>query len=202
MKKSGIDDEAIQSGENLLLTFTNIRNEAGKGNDIFNQATKATLDMSVALGKDMKSSRDPARQGAQRSDQGHDGAARVWASPSPTGRRRLIKALVEPGDTMGAQKIILKELNKEFGGSAEAAGKTLPGQLNILKQQFSNVAGEDRGQAHPGVQGDRGLGARQLADDRGRLQGRVRRDRVGVRAHPEACVRGDPGRRQVRRSTT
>ena len=45
----------IASGENLLLTFTNIRNEAGKGNDIFNQATTATLDMSVALGTDMTS---------------------------------------------------------------------------------------------------------------------------------------------------
>jgi hypothetical protein len=37
--KVGIDDEAIQSGQNLLLTFKNIRNEAGKGNDIFNQTT-------------------------------------------------------------------------------------------------------------------------------------------------------------------
>src|SRR4029077_8870950 len=55
MKKSGVDDEAIQSGENLLLTFTNIRNEAGRGNDVFNQTTKAALDMSVALGTDMKS---------------------------------------------------------------------------------------------------------------------------------------------------
>ena len=42
MEKSGVDDEVIQSGENMLLTFTKIRNEAGKGNDIFNQATKAT----------------------------------------------------------------------------------------------------------------------------------------------------------------
>src|SRR5262245_39764661 len=37
MRKSGVDDEAIQSGENLLLTFTNIRNETGKGNQIFKQ---------------------------------------------------------------------------------------------------------------------------------------------------------------------
>ena len=51
MLKSGVDDEVIQSGENVLLTFTNIRNEAGKGNDIFDQATKATLDLSVALGQ-------------------------------------------------------------------------------------------------------------------------------------------------------
>jgi hypothetical protein len=39
-KKSGMDDLAVQTGENMLLTFTNIRNEVGKGNDVFNQATK------------------------------------------------------------------------------------------------------------------------------------------------------------------
>jgi hypothetical protein len=55
-KKAGIDDEAIQSGENLLLTFTNVGNEVGKGNDIFSQATQTMTDMSVALGTDMKSS--------------------------------------------------------------------------------------------------------------------------------------------------
>src|SRR5215468_8067356 len=56
MEKSGVDDEAIQSGENLLLTFTQIRNEAGKGNDVFDQATQTMLDMSTALGQDMKQS--------------------------------------------------------------------------------------------------------------------------------------------------
>ena len=40
MRYSGIDDEAIASGENLLLTFKNIRNEVGKGNKIFDQATE------------------------------------------------------------------------------------------------------------------------------------------------------------------
>src|SRR5258706_10758602 len=46
---TGVDDELIQSGENLLLTFTNIHNAAGKGNDIFNQATAAATDMTAAL---------------------------------------------------------------------------------------------------------------------------------------------------------
>jgi hypothetical protein len=43
---------------------------------------------------------------------------------------------------MGAQKLILKELETQFGGSAEAAGKTLPGQLNILKETFRNTAAD------------------------------------------------------------
>ena len=37
---SGVDDEAIKSGQNLLLTFKDVKNEAGKGNDVFNQATE------------------------------------------------------------------------------------------------------------------------------------------------------------------
>jgi len=98
MRKSGVDDEAIQSGQNLLLTFTKIRNETGKNNDIFDQATKATLDLSVAMGKDMSSSailvgkalndpegRDcsdpcghPVDGGSEESDQS---VRRVWSRP-------------------------------------------------------------------------------------------------------------------------
>jgi hypothetical protein len=55
-KKSGIDDEVIASGANVLLTFTKVRNEAGKGNDIFNQGTTIALDMSRALGTDLQGS--------------------------------------------------------------------------------------------------------------------------------------------------
>jgi hypothetical protein len=54
--KAGIDDEAIQTGANLLLTFKDIKNEAGKGNDIFDQTTKTMVDMSAAMGKDPKAS--------------------------------------------------------------------------------------------------------------------------------------------------
>ena len=48
MNLSGIDDEVIKGGENWLLTFKNVRNEAGKGNKIFDQATRAALDLAVA----------------------------------------------------------------------------------------------------------------------------------------------------------
>jgi acid phosphatase family membrane protein YuiD len=48
-KKTGADDEAIQSGENFLLTFTGVRNEVGKGNDIFNQAAMSATDLAAGL---------------------------------------------------------------------------------------------------------------------------------------------------------
>ena len=64
---SGVDDEAVRSMENLLLTFTNVRNTAGKGNDIFDQATKVTLDLSTALPNARSGSdRNPGRTRAAR----------------------------------------------------------------------------------------------------------------------------------------
>jgi len=140
MKKSGVDDEAIQSGENLLLTFTNIRNEAGKGNDVFDQTTKAALDMSTALGTDMKSASMQLGKALNDPEKGITKLTRSGVTFTEE-QKKQIKALQESGDTLGAQKIILGEVNKEFGGSAAAAGKTLPGQINILKESFSNLAG-------------------------------------------------------------
>ena len=141
MKLTGIDDEAIQSGQNLLLTFTKIRNETGAGNKIFDQATLAMTNLSVAMGKDMNSSailvgkalNDPIKGVGALSKAG----VQFTASQKDT-----IKSLVDSGNVMGAQKMILKELETQFGGSAKAAGQTLPGQLNILKETFRNLSAD------------------------------------------------------------
>jgi hypothetical protein len=141
MKKTGIDDEAIASGENLLLTFTNIRDEVGKGNDIFTQATGIMTDMSVALGQDMKQSAIQLGKALNDPVKGVGALRRVGVSFTDA-QKDQIKAMVAAGDTMGAQRVILAELRKEFGGSAEAAGKTLPGQIAILRESFNNFAGD------------------------------------------------------------
>jgi hypothetical protein len=151
MKKSGVDDEAIRSGENLLLTFTKIRNEAGAGNDIFNQATEATLNLSVAMKKDMASSAILVGKALNDPVKGMTALTRAGIQFTDD-QKKTIKAMVETGDVMGAQKVILEELTTQFGGSAEAIGKTLPGQLNILKESFNDFAGDLVAKAIPSVQ--------------------------------------------------
>src|SRR4051812_20995055 len=116
MNKSGVDDEAIKSGENLLLTFTNIRNGVGKGNRIFDQATGTILDMSTALGQDTKSSAIQLGKALNDPVKGITALQRVGVSFTK-GQKDQITQMVKTGDTMGAQKLILRELNKEFGGS-------------------------------------------------------------------------------------
>ncbi len=137
-RMSGVDDEAIASGENMLLTFTNIRNEVGKGNDVFNQATATLLDMSTALGTDMNKSAIQLGKALNDPVKGITALTRVGVTFT-AGQRAQIKEMVAAGDAMGAQKLILAELNKEFGGSAKAAGETFPGQLAKLRNSFDEV---------------------------------------------------------------
>jgi acid phosphatase family membrane protein YuiD len=118
--KTGIDDEAIQSGANLLLTFTGIRNEVGKGNDIFNQATQTITDMSAALGQDTKASAIQLGKALNDPIKGVTALQRVGVSFTES-QKKQIKSLVDHGKTLEAQKVILKELGREFGGAAAAA---------------------------------------------------------------------------------
>ena len=120
--KAGYDDEAIQSGANLLLTFTNIRNEAGKGNDIFNQSTRILTDMSTAMGTEPKQAAIQLGKALNDPIKGISALSRVGVTFTD-GQKKTIKSLVDGGKTMQAQKIILKELNSEFGGSAAAQAR-------------------------------------------------------------------------------
>jgi len=150
MRKSGFDDEAVKSSENLLLTFTKVRNEAGRGNDVFNQATKVTADLSVALGKDLNTSAMMVGKALNDPLKGISALGRAGVQFTAD-QKEQIKAMVESGNVMGAQKMILKELTTQVGGSAEAFGKTLPGQLNILRETFNNLAGDLVATFMPGI---------------------------------------------------
>ncbi len=124
--KVGVDDEAIQSGANLLLTFTGIRNEVGKGNDIFNQATKAAVDMAAGLNNGQVTADNLKGTSIQLGKALNDPLKGITALTRSgvsftEAQKNQIKEMVKSGDTMGAQKLILGELTREFGGAAAAA---------------------------------------------------------------------------------
>lgn len=141
MRKSGIDDEAIKSTQNLLLGFTKIRNEAGKGSDIFNRTTQAVTDFSVRTGKDASSAAVAFGKALNDPIRGLGGLAKAGVTFTAA-QKEQIRALVESGDQLGAQKLILSEVERRYGGAAEAAGNTFAGQLNIAKEEGKNFAAE------------------------------------------------------------
>jgi hypothetical protein len=134
---TGIDDEVIQSAENMELTFRKIRHKA------FKPTLNAALDLSAgftAMGKNTtptdamlmlgKAVNTPSkgmaklqRQGIEFTDQQKEQAV----------------ALEESGKLWAAQRIVLREVEKEFGGSAKAAGKTTTGAMNKLSGAVENA---------------------------------------------------------------
>lgn len=126
-------EETVLGAENLLLTFTNI------GKDIFPTATQAVLDMSTAMGTDLQSTALQVGKALQSPVEGAAALQRVGVRLTES-QKDTIKSLVDMGDAAGAQAIILKELQTEFGGSAEAAGTTFSGQLEIAKNSLGEIA--------------------------------------------------------------
>ncbi|NCW69970.1 MAG: hypothetical protein EBV86_15685 [Marivivens sp.] len=57
-------------------------------------------------------------------------------------QKEVIKALAESGDMAQAQSIILEELEKQYGGSAEAAAKAGTGGLKQLANAFGDLQEE------------------------------------------------------------
>lgn len=149
---TGVDDELVQQGENVLLTFTNVRNEVGKGNDVFDQATGLALDMSKALGTDLQSSVIQVGKALQDPVKGVTALQRVGVSFTKQ-QRDQIAALGDSGRSLDAQKIVLGELRKEFGGTAQATATN----SDRLKVSIGNVAESIGGELAPTV--DKGAGA-------------------------------------------
>lgn len=117
--KSGVDDELIQSGSNVLLTFGELAKSAGESGGAFDRANAAALDMSVALGTDMASA---SMQVGKALNDPIDGIAKLSRAgiQFTDEQKNTIRTLQEGGDMAGAQAVMLAELEKQFGGSAEA----------------------------------------------------------------------------------
>jgi hypothetical protein len=129
--------EQVTATQSMLLTFTNI----GASGGIFDQATQAAIDMAAALGGEAKDKALLLGKALNDPVQGVSALTRVGVTFSES-QKEVIKKLAETGNVAGAQKLILAELSKEFGGSATAAGKTMAGQLAIAKNAFGEVTEE------------------------------------------------------------
>jgi hypothetical protein len=145
--KTGIDDDAIKSSANLLLTFTNIRNEVGKGNDIFNQATAAVQDMSAALGQDAKASAIQLGKALNDPVKGITALQKVGVSFTAE-QRAMADALVNGGilpalKAMGAGTVTAKvwgDTLKANNGDYDKAAATILGKWNpAQKKMFDHL---------------------------------------------------------------
>lgn len=118
--KSLFGDDQIQQSTNLLLTFTNIKGAS------LDAATAISVDMAQALGGAPKDAAIQLGKALNDPIKGITALTRVGVTFSDE-QKAQIQAMQEAGDMAGAQAVILAELNKEFGGSAQAAADATGG---------------------------------------------------------------------------
>ena len=128
-------DEATIAAMSLLATFKEIKG------DVFKATTKAALDMSTVMDQDLKSSMIQLGKALNDPVKGLTALSRVGVSFTEA-QKEMIAQLVESGDIMSAQGVILQELESEFGGAAEAVRDTFGGAVVALSNAWGDLLEE------------------------------------------------------------
>jgi hypothetical protein len=136
----GIEAEVIKGVQGQLLSFKAVGASADEAGGAFDRASMAAFDMAAAgfgsaesnatqLGKALE---DPVRG---------LGALRKAGTTFTAEQQEMIASLVESGDLLGAQTMILDEVESQYGGAAEAAALGSE-KLRLSLEEVMDVAGE------------------------------------------------------------
>lgn len=131
-KQTRFGDEAIINAQSLLLTFTKV------GKDVFPDAIETVLNMSEAMGQDLQQGVIQVGKALNDPVLGVTALRRVGVQLSKQ-QEQQVKDFVKVGDVASAQKIILSELETQFGGVAKAAGETLAGSLAKMQNAVGDA---------------------------------------------------------------
>ena len=132
-KTTTFGDETIIRSQALLATFTSV------GKDVFPNATRAILDVSAAMGQDLQQTTIQVGKALNAPVQGMAALRRVGIQLSET-QQAQVKRFVELNQVSDAQKIILGELQTQFGGMAKAVSETSAGALMQMKNAVGDTA--------------------------------------------------------------
>ena len=131
---SGIDGDNLRVMTNLMLTFGNVTE------DTFFRANELALDLSVSMGKDLSSSTIMVGKALNDPIKGLTSLQRVGVSFTAQ-QTKQIKAQMAAGEVSKAQKVILRELTREVGGSAEAQADAIQ-KAQVAYKNFKEAIGE------------------------------------------------------------
>lgn len=131
-KVTNYEDDTVSKAQSVLLTFTKV------GGEVFPKATEAAADLAARMGGDLQSATLQVGKALQDPIRGISALSRAGIQFTED-QKEMIKGFVEANDIMSAQKVILGELETQFGGSAEAARATLGGAITSLQNAFGNL---------------------------------------------------------------
>lgn len=132
---TAIDDDVIIGAQGIMLTFTKI------SRDVFPAAIEAAMNMSVMFGQDLQQSviqlgtalNDPIR--------GVGRLRRIGISFTEE-QKKMIDGFVKANDIIGAQRVILDELEVEIGGVARSISTTTEGAIKQFRNALEDIREE------------------------------------------------------------
>jgi len=132
---TGVDQNLIKESQALLLTFKDIASSADEVGGAFDRATQLTLDMASA---GFGSVTNNAKQLGKALNDPIAGltALRRSGIQFTEAQQDQIRTLVESGQTLEAQNLILKEIENQVGGTAEATANS----TDKMKVAFSQAS--------------------------------------------------------------
>lgn len=133
--KTAVDDEAVQTGANLLLTFDKIRNGVGKNADIFDRATAAAVDLSASGFGSIDSASKQLGRALQDPVKGMTALSRSGVGFDAQ-QQKTIKGMVASGNLLGAQQVLMAAVEHQVKGSAAAQATS----VDRLKNSANNLA--------------------------------------------------------------
>jgi hypothetical protein len=116
----GVDENVVKSVQAQLLSFKAVGASAGDAGGAFERATKAAFDMAVVLKKDAGSQAIALGKALEDPIRGIT-ALRRGGTTFTQQQQEQIKVMVESNDILGAQNLILAEVESQYGGAAEAS---------------------------------------------------------------------------------
>jgi hypothetical protein len=131
-KATNFSDEQTIAGASVLATFTQI-----KGVN-FKEAIASAQDLSTIMGQDLQSSVVQIGKALNDPIKGVTALRRVGVSFTQQ-QLAQIKAMTQAGNVAGAQKLILKELQTEFGGAAKALASPITQAKNMANDLAENL---------------------------------------------------------------
>jgi len=132
---TGVNQNTIKESQALLLTFKDIASSADEVGGAFDRATQLTLDMASA---GFGSVTDNAKQLGKALNDPIAGltALRRSGIQFTEAQQDQIRTLVESGQVLEAQNLILQEIENQVGGTAEATANS----TDKMKVAFSQAS--------------------------------------------------------------
>lgn len=136
---TGVDDESIKATQAKLLTFKELAKTAGALGGAFDRATMAAIDLAAAGFGDAESNATQLGKALQDPINGLTALKRVGVTFTEAEKKK-IKALVESGKLLEAQDVLLKAIETQVGGTAEAT-VTASQKMSLVFGEISEKLG-------------------------------------------------------------